>query len=49
MSKRLPNNLVSSAVGVLPMSMTPAEFDAYVRQEIEQNKALVNAIGIKAE
>jgi len=29
--------------------MTAAEFDAYVRQELEQNKALVNAIGMKAE
>jgi len=29
--------------------MTVAEFDAYVRQELEQNKALVNAIGMKAE
>ena len=36
-------------LGVQPMPMTPAEFDAYVRQEIEQNKALVNAIGLKAE
>ena len=38
-----------ATLGVQPISMTPAEFDAYVRQEIEQNKALVNAIGIKAE
>jgi tripartite-type tricarboxylate transporter receptor subunit TctC len=38
-----------ATLGVQPISMTAAEFDAYVRQEIEQNKALVNAIGIKAE
>jgi len=38
-----------SALGVQPMPMTPAEFDAYVRQELEQNKALATAIGIKAE
>ena len=36
-------------LGVLPMSMTPAEFDTYVRHELEENKALVSAIGIKAE
>jgi tripartite-type tricarboxylate transporter receptor subunit TctC len=36
-------------LGVQPMPMTPAEFDAYVRQELEQNKALVSVIGLKAE
>jgi len=38
-----------ATLGVQPISMTAAEFDAYVRQELEQNKALVNAIGMKAE
>jgi tripartite-type tricarboxylate transporter receptor subunit TctC len=36
-------------LGVQPMSMSPGEFETYVRQELEENKALVSAIGIKAE
>lgn len=38
-----------SNLGVQPMPMTPAEFDAYVRKELEQNAALVKAVGIKAQ
>ncbi|NOJ46005.1 Bug family tripartite tricarboxylate transporter substrate binding protein [Bradyrhizobium archetypum] len=38
-----------SALGVDPISMTPSEFDAYVRKEIAVNATLVKAIGIKAE
>jgi len=38
-----------SALGVDPMSMTPSEFDAYVRKEIAVNAKLVKAIGIKAD
>ena len=38
-----------AALGVQPMPMTPAEFDAYVRKELEQNKALVKATGMKTE
>jgi tripartite-type tricarboxylate transporter receptor subunit TctC len=29
--------------------MTPKEFDAYVRREIETNAALVRAAGVKPE
>jgi tripartite-type tricarboxylate transporter receptor subunit TctC len=35
-------------LGVEPMPMTPAEFDAYVRQEIAANAAVVKAAGINA-
>jgi tripartite-type tricarboxylate transporter receptor subunit TctC len=34
-------------LGVDPMPMTPAEFDAYVRRDIELNRELVKAAGIK--
>ncbi len=33
--------------GVEPMNQTPEEFDALVRREIELNKALVKAAGLK--
>ena len=36
-------------LGVDPMTMTPAEFDALVRKEISLNAALVKAIGLKPE
>lgn len=36
-------------LGAQLMPMTPAQFDEYVRNEIEQNAALVKAIGIKAQ
>jgi tripartite-type tricarboxylate transporter receptor subunit TctC len=38
-----------SALGVDPISMTPSEFDAYVRKEIAVNAKVVKAIGIKAD
>jgi tripartite-type tricarboxylate transporter receptor subunit TctC len=37
------------AMGVEPMVMTPAEFDAHVRQEVAINAALVKAAGIKLD
>jgi tripartite-type tricarboxylate transporter receptor subunit TctC len=36
-----------SALGVEPMPMSPAEFEAYVRNEIASNANLVKAAGIK--
>jgi len=36
-------------LGVQPMQKTPAQFDAYVRAELEQNRVLVETAGIKAE
>jgi tripartite-type tricarboxylate transporter receptor subunit TctC len=36
-------------LGVDPMVMTSAEFDAHVRQEVRMNAALVKAIGLKPE
>jgi tripartite-type tricarboxylate transporter receptor subunit TctC len=36
-------------LGVQPMPMTPAQFDEYVRKELEQNAVLVKAAGIKAQ
>jgi tripartite-type tricarboxylate transporter receptor subunit TctC len=33
--------------GVEPMNLTPAEFDALVKKEIEANLALVKAAGLK--
>ena len=33
-----------SNLGVQPMPMTPAEFDAYVRKELEQNAVLVKVV-----
>jgi tripartite-type tricarboxylate transporter receptor subunit TctC len=36
-------------LGVQPMPKTPAQFDDYVRKELEQNAALVKAAGIKSE
>jgi tripartite-type tricarboxylate transporter receptor subunit TctC len=36
-----------AALGVDPMPMTPAEFDAYVRKQIAADAALVKAAGIK--
>ena len=38
-----------SKLGVDPMTMTPAEFDALVRKEISLNTALVKAIGLKPD
>ena len=38
-----------SALGVDPMVMTPAEFDAHVQKEIAINAALVKAAGIKPD
>ncbi len=38
-----------ATLGVDPMVMTPAEFDAHVRKEIALNTALVEAIGLKAQ
>lgn len=37
-----------AALGVEPMEMTAAEFDAFVRREIDTNAALVKAIGLRA-
>jgi tripartite-type tricarboxylate transporter receptor subunit TctC len=37
-----------SALGADPMPLSPAEFDDYVRREIDANAALVKAAGIKA-
>jgi tripartite-type tricarboxylate transporter receptor subunit TctC len=36
-----------STLGVEPMPMSPAEFDAYVKNEIAANESLVKAAGIK--
>jgi len=36
-------------LGVDPLDMTPAEFDALVRKEIDINAALVKTIGLKAQ
>jgi tripartite-type tricarboxylate transporter receptor subunit TctC len=36
-----------AAQGIEPMPLTPAEFDAQIAREIEANKALVKATGIK--
>ena len=36
-------------LGVQPMPKTPAQFDEYIRRELEQNAALVKAAGIKSE
>lgn len=36
-------------LGVDPLNMTPAEFDALVRKEIDINAALVKTIGLKAK
>ena len=38
-----------AALGFDPMVMTPGEFDAYVRKEVDLNAALVKAIGLKPE
>lgn len=38
-----------AALGVDPMLMTPAEFDAHVEKEMAINAALVKAIGLKPE
>jgi tripartite-type tricarboxylate transporter receptor subunit TctC len=38
-----------AALGVDPISMTPPEFDAYVRKEIALNATLVKTLGIKAD
>jgi tripartite-type tricarboxylate transporter receptor subunit TctC len=38
-----------AALGVEPMLLTPAEFDAYLEKEIAVNAALVKAIGLKPE
>ena len=36
-------------LAVQPMPMTPVQFDEYVRKELEQNAAIVKAIGIKPQ
>ena len=36
-------------LGVQPMPMTPAQFDDYVRRELDQNAVLVKAAGIKTQ
>lgn len=38
-----------AGLGVDPLDMTPAEFDALVRKEVDINAALVKAIGLKAQ
>jgi tripartite-type tricarboxylate transporter receptor subunit TctC len=38
-----------AVLGVVPMSMTPEEFDARIRDEVVSNAALVRAAGIRAE
>jgi tripartite-type tricarboxylate transporter receptor subunit TctC len=38
-----------AGLGVDPLDMTPAEFDALVQREIDTNAALVKAIGLKAQ
>jgi tripartite-type tricarboxylate transporter receptor subunit TctC len=35
-------------LGAEPMPMTPEQFDAYVKAEVESNAALVRAVGIRA-
>jgi tripartite-type tricarboxylate transporter receptor subunit TctC len=40
--------LISTA-GLTPQIMTPEEFSAYVKRQIEQNGRLVKSIGLKAE
>jgi tripartite-type tricarboxylate transporter receptor subunit TctC len=37
-----------ATIGVDPMPMTPAEFDAHVKKELDLNAALVKAAGIKS-
>ncbi len=36
-------------LGVTPMSMTPEQFDAHIKDEIASNGLLVKAAGIKPE
>lgn len=38
-----------AGLGVDPMLMTPGEFDAYVRREVDRSAALVRAIGLRAQ
>jgi tripartite-type tricarboxylate transporter receptor subunit TctC len=38
-----------TAMGVDPMVMTSAEFDALIEREIAINAALVNAVGLRAQ
>jgi hypothetical protein len=38
-----------AASGGEPMDMTPGEFQDYVRQSVEMNRALAKAAGIKLE
>lgn len=38
-----------AGLGVDPLDMTPAEFDALVRKEMDTNAALVKAIGLNAQ
>jgi tripartite-type tricarboxylate transporter receptor subunit TctC len=38
-----------SKLSAQPMPMTPAQFDAYIRKELDQNAELVKAAGIKAQ
>jgi hypothetical protein len=45
---RTPNVEVKfAALGLEPMVMPPAEFDAHIKAEIRANAALINAAGIK--
>ena len=46
-SPKVRESLLS--LGVEPMPMTPAQFEAYVRKEVEINAALVQATGLKPE
>ena len=38
-----------AALGAEPMPMTPAEFKAFVRTELDANRAVVQAAGIKGQ
>ncbi len=51
-AKALDNSAVREKLvklGVQPMPMTPAQFNEYVGNELEQNAALVKAAGIKSQ
>ena len=38
-----------SQLGLEPMVMTPAEFDAFVIKDVDLNSTLVKAVGLKPE
>jgi tripartite-type tricarboxylate transporter receptor subunit TctC len=38
-----------AALGVVPMLMTPEQFDAHIKDEVVTNAGLVRAAGIRAE